>query len=149
MGVMKSWDGTAYPVGLTGTYYYYLDSNYSFTGSIGYFRYCTKPNASIFSDYGHTVMPFSIGARYSFKQGDFRMYAGAELGVVSLSNNISSSFYEWDVFEKPSNHPLSLSPLLGFISKMNDRIDLDVNLKYFIISTGSCIILNAGIKFPL
>jgi hypothetical protein len=72
-GIMKSWGGTAYPVGLTGTYYYNLDSNYTFTGSISYFRYCTKPIASIFSDYGHTVMPLSIGARYSFKQGDFRV----------------------------------------------------------------------------
>ncbi len=152
IGALKSWDGRAHPVGVSCTYYSSLDSNFAITGSVGYFMYSAEKGTFIGGEYGHSVIPVSVGVLYFLNNQNSGMYTGIETGIILHTNNDSrTSYMRWGIFEKANNQSkyFSFSPVVGYIWEMNKKVNFDLNLKYLIVSSGSCLVLNAGIKVPI
>jgi len=150
LGVMRSLDGLSVPLGVSGTYQYCLGEKYSITGSIGYYMYNTKTGEFLGGDYGHSLIPVTVGARYNFKNTGSGFYSGVEAGILYHTNNdINRSYLRWEMLNNAINQSryYSFSPLLGYTSQIDDNLDLDITLKYLIVSSGSCAVLNAGINF--
>jgi hypothetical protein len=151
-GVMNAWNGNDHPVGISGTYYYSADSICTFTGSIGWYLYTSNARFSVFGDFGHSLIPISCAARFYLLNSSFKFYPGIETGLIFRTNNNPDKPYsEWSISERAGNrnHYFFVAPQIGCLFHIANRMDLDINLKYQIVSVNSCTVLNIGILFPI
>lgn len=140
--------------GFTATLEFVQNSPLSFTGSIAYNRWGAKGDLPEGYDFSFTAVPVLVGFRYYLSQGDFHPYLGAELGIVFTSSDqtrLDEGFRK--VTYTTSENNFGFAPLGGFRYHLSSSVDLDMNIKYNIITTtGSStdyLGINAGIQFSL
>lgn len=141
--------------GGSGTFLYSLNPELSLTGSIGYYTFTYKN----WSDASFSTVPVLVGARYALGKGSFAPYIGAELGFhfCSYQTKASTSQVMGITYEMPSlsgnSTDFGFAPIIGFLMPISPKVNLDVNLKYNIISTSgsssSFLGINAGVQMGL
>ena len=89
------------------------------------------------------VMPITGLFEYTFSDGDFSPYAGADFGLYRFMASIAG--------ESASEGYLGLASTLGANYNINDKMTINANFKYhYIMSEGEAstpISLNAGVSF--
>lgn len=150
--------GDAFKTGFggQGTFLYSLNPDITLTGAIGYYSFTNKD----YSDASYSTVPVLVGARYALGKGSFAPYAGAELGihfgsfkVVTPAIDYGFGYTSSGGTFTSSSSDFGFSPMVGFMMPLTPKLNLDVNLKYNIISTSgsstSFLGINAGVQMGL
>jgi hypothetical protein len=138
-----------------GTFLYSLNPEITLTGAIGYYTFTNKD----YSDLTFSTVPVLVGGRYIFSKGSISPYAGAELGLhfSSVKVNIPKIETPFGSYgggsESESSTNFGFSPMVGFMMPLSPALNLDVNLKYNIVSTSGAasnfLGINAGVQMGL
>lgn len=132
--------GDAFKMGFggMGTFMYSLNPEVTLTGGIGYYTFTHKD----YSDASFSSVPVLVGARYALGKGSFAPYAGAELGIHFTTSKVTVPTFDLGEFgsygggtASASESVFGFSPMVGFMMPLSPKMNLDVNLKYNIIST--------------
>lgn len=150
--------GDAFKTGFggMGTFMYGLNPDVTLTGAIGYYTFTHKD----YSDATFSTVPVLVGARYGLGKGSFAPYVGAELGIHFTTSKVKVAAFDLGEFgsygggtASASESVFGFSPMVGFTMPLSPKLNLDVNLKYNIISTSgsssSFLGINAGVHMPL
>lgn len=137
--------------GAMGTFYYGLNPQIDLTGTIGFLTFGAASDIPEGFDYSLNFIPVVVGGRYNFvTSGEFKPYAGAELGLHFGSASVTvdmGPFGKIDTDESTSD--FSFAPLAGFYYNIGPKLQLDVNVKMNIISDANYLGINAGVAFGL
>ena len=149
--------GDAFKTGFggQGTFLYSLNPELTLTAAIGYYSFTNKD----YSDATFSTVPVLVGARYVLGKGSFVPYAGAELGLHFCTIKVVAPKFDFGFgsigggTSSTSESDFGFSPMVGFMMPLSPKLNLDVNLKYNIISTSgqssNFIGINAGVQMPL
>jgi len=150
-------DGYGLGFGGTATYMYMVNPNLAVTGSAGYVTWSGKDllDGATFSS-----IPVLAGVRYMFGGGGkFMPYGMAQLGMHFVSSEVEIPSYTVGGFTvgggtvSASDSFFGFGAGLGFLYQLSDKMNLDVNAGYDVISTSgsssSYIGINAGVAIAL
>jgi outer membrane protein W len=146
-------DGAGLGFGANATFEYLQSSPLSFTALIGYNSFGAEDELPEGRDLSFTSIPILVGARYYLARGNYHPYLGVELGVHFLSTKFSRTEGNTTVTVESSSSEFGLTPMAGFRYHVSPTVDLDINLKYNIITTEgsstSFMGINGGVQFAL
>ncbi len=121
----------------------------SVTGMIGYYNWGEKEDA-VYSDYSFSSIPFMVGGRYYLSSFIVKPYFGAELGINVLSFDYNYQRGEVIIEIDNTETKFSIAPIFGVKFGIGILLDLDVNIKYNVITTDPSTNnfgVNAGLSF--
>jgi hypothetical protein len=147
---------------LMGQGRYQLEPKLWLTGALGYQRFGLKEEGTSSStkkyEGGVSLIPIAVGGLLEVGEGNLIPYISAELGMFFMSYNIKTTEYgipKSDVSD--SRNDFGLIPGVGILYPINDKLKLDVSLKYYWIFGDymSDVVdityfgIQAGVQFPL
>lgn len=139
--------------GGSATFEYLQNSPLSFTGMLGYYVWDREGEQPDNVDYSYRTIPIMLGIRYYFDQYDFAPYFGTELGIHLWQTEIEVEKNNSTITTEASESNFGITPMFGFKYRLSTSVDLDVNLKYNIVSgdgpSTSFVGLNFGVQFGL
>ena len=117
----------------------------SLTGMIGYYHWGEKEDIEGV-DYSYNSIPFMVGGRYYMSSLIIKPYFGAELGINVFSSDVETPRLKIE----NTDTKFSIAPMFGIKFGIGILIDLDVNIKYNVITTDPSTNnfgVNAGVSF--
>ena len=127
--------------GFIARFQYSLDEQLALAGSLGYISFSEKNTIS------SSALPILASARYYFTPGDGRVYGQADLGLTSISQDVSISFGGFgSVSGTASTTNFSLGFGGGYEMPLADQWKLDLGLGYNIVLASGGSLSYIGIK---
>lgn len=136
--------------GLNVTFEYWQNSPLSFIGTVGYNWWTPKNDTP--ADYKYSTVPLMFGFRYYFTRGEIHPYLGTELGAQFTKYSRETTSGNTVVSTDVSDTRFGFSPFLGMKARISRSMDIDVNVKYNIITTDpntTFLGVNAGVQLGL
>jgi hypothetical protein len=135
------------------TFEYWQNTPLSLIGSIGYMAWGAAGSLPANHDFTTRSIPIMLGIRYYFARGDFHPYFSAELGLhLQQTTHTRHHNPNTTTITTDNRSDFGISPAFGFRYHLGNRIDLDLNLKYNLISgapSTSFLGANFGVQFGL
>jgi outer membrane protein W len=139
--------------GGAATFEYWQNTPLSFTASAGYFAWEQQGNVPAGHTYSFSTIPIMLGMRYYLGRGDFHPYLGSELGLHLLNAKQTITSGNTTTTTTTSESNFGISPMAGFRYHVGNRVDLDINMKYNIVSSElnnrNFLGFNFGVQFGL
>lgn len=133
-------------VGGEGTFEYRFNLQLGAVASVGFYSWGSNADLLPGNEYKIADIPIMVGAKYLLLANDFHPYVGAALGVHFLNTRVTIA----NVSEtSTTDTKFGFAPMGGLRLHMPPNLDLDLNIKYNIISDANYISIIAGAQVAL
>lgn len=133
-------------VGGEGTFEYRFNPQFGLDVSVGFYSWGSKNDLLPGNDYKIADIPIMAGVKYLLLASDFHPYVGAALGMHFLNTRVTVA----NVSEtSTTDTKFGFAPMAGIRLHMPPNLDLDLNVKYNIISDANYISIIAGAQVAL
>ncbi|MGE5681575.1 MAG: acyloxyacyl hydrolase [Bacillota bacterium] len=139
-------DAASLGIGGEGTFEYRFTPQLGLDVSLGFYSWGSKNDLPPGYDFSIADIPLLVGARYLLMAGDFHPYAGAALGIHFLNTKTTTPLVG---DESTNDTKFGFAPMAGIRLHMPPNLDLDLNLKYNIISDANYLTIVAGVLVAL
>tara|TARA_B100001059_G_C17603520_1_gene460796 strand:- start:253 stop:786 length:534 start_codon:yes stop_codon:yes gene_type:complete len=144
--LVSDWDEGAF-LGFNLEGKYDINENMRAGIALGFYNWSESENGFKF---GLNIIPVSASFEYKILTGDFRPYAGINLGL-----NRTSSYFKIDgESDRDAENDLSFAPVVGAEYWISDNLGINFNAKYHYILNGdgnvdnlTAIALNLGVVY--
>lgn len=129
-----------------GTFEYRVTPQLGLNVSLGYYSWGAKNDLAPGYDFKVADLPLMIGAKYLLLETDFHPYVGAALGMHFVNTKVTIP----NIAETSNNDTkFGFAPMAGLRWHMPPNVDLDLNVKYNIISDTNYLTIIAGAQVAL
>lgn len=160
MGDFSDRYGAAFSIVAQGRYQ--VEEKFWLTGQLGYQLFSRKNTTlqgSVPVEYSGSasVLPIAIGGILEVGEGNFLPYVSGELGLFFLGQTLKTTQLGVTKETSTSRQEFGLIPGVGFLYPLNEKLTLDIALKYHWIFGNALndvtdtqfFSINAGVVFPL
>lgn len=134
-----------------GTFLYTINPQIQVTGAVGYLTFGYKEVEGTNIDGSFSIIPIVVGGRYLIGQGTTKPYVMAELGMYMGSSGditVSSGNFSMTI-PGESTSDFGIAPGVGVLIPAGEKLNIDINAKYNVISDSNFLSVLAGVQVAL